>query len=369
MRRFLNNLTSRITRKQAWLGLLGLISFLLFTGLTVWSGHVVRSLTDQQMAGRWSDEGGVAQVSCFLSADAGLTPEGIAALEHSLDAALTEVSVTPPNEKARLWVDSYSARGKVTVQGQQSKVEVNAIGVGGDFFLFHPLELLSGSYFSGSDLMQDHIILDQDSAWQLFGSYDVEGMQVMIGNVPHIVSGVIRREESKMNKMAGNGESTVYLSYDSLTRYGNSQNISAYEVVMPNPISAFALSAVRKNIGVDEAELEAGDNSKRFTLLSLLTVLKDFSYRSMNEKAIVYPYWENIARGWEDILAMVLVLRILFLLIPAVLLVILLVSMWRHRRWRFADLRDRFEDWMERRRLKRAQTPKKEKKKKHANAQ
>lgn len=60
-----------------------------------------------------------------------------------------------------------------------------------------PWNCCPGSYFSGSDLMQDHIILDQDSAWQLFGSYDVEGMQVMIGNVPHIVSGVIRREEAK----------------------------------------------------------------------------------------------------------------------------------------------------------------------------
>lgn len=50
--------------------------------------------------------------------------------------------------------------------------------------MFHPLKLITGSYFSGNDLMQDYCIIDQDAAWQLFGSNDVVGMTVYIGNVP-----------------------------------------------------------------------------------------------------------------------------------------------------------------------------------------
>ena len=45
-------------------------------------------------------------------------------------------------------------------------------------------------------LMKDYCVIDEDAAWQLFGSNDVAGMTVYIGGVPHIVTGVIRRPAS-----------------------------------------------------------------------------------------------------------------------------------------------------------------------------
>ena len=68
--------------------------------------------------------------------------------------------------------------------------------------MFHPLKLITGAYFSGNDLMQDYCIIDQDAAWQLFGSNDVVGMTVYFGNVPHIVTGGVQRAESRMDKAA-----------------------------------------------------------------------------------------------------------------------------------------------------------------------
>ena len=66
------------------------------------------------------------------------------------------------------------------------------------------------------------------------------------------------------------------------------------------------------------------ENSERFKALPLLEVVASFGTRSMWQKAIYYPYWENIARGYEDILSILFVIR-LFLKVSACVTVILFV--------------------------------------------
>ena len=60
------------------------------------------------------------------------------------------------------------------------------------------MEFKSGAPFSWESLHTDGIVVDEETAWQLFGSNDVEGMQVMIGQVPHFITGVIEKEAGKM---------------------------------------------------------------------------------------------------------------------------------------------------------------------------
>lgn len=69
--------------------------------------------------------------------------------EYSLKNVLQEASITETSENpsARLWVDAYSADGKITLVNGRNTLDANAIGIGGDFFLFHPLKLITGSYF------------------------------------------------------------------------------------------------------------------------------------------------------------------------------------------------------------------------------
>lgn len=320
--------------------IVGIVSLLFFAGLSCFSSLKVKHLQEQQMAERWSASGDAAQISCFFSQGTEITEETFLAFEAKLNSALQADSITgsTENPNARMWASAYSASGKVVLNNGKKTVEAKAVGVGGDFFLFHPLQLLNGNFFSGSDVMQDYIVIDEDTAWQLFGSNDVAGMQVTIGGVPHMVSGVIRRDDGHLNNAAGNGETTVYLSYDSLESYGESQGINCYEIVLPNPITGYGMKVVKENIGVEETDMECIENSTRYSLLSLGKVFLAFGTRSMSQKAIIYPYWENVARGWEDILSLVLLFRVIFLMIPVTMLVTLLVKMWKKRTWSMKDL-------------------------------
>lgn len=313
-------------------------SLLCFGGLTVFASVSKKGLADQDIAARWSAEGGAAQISCFFTEAVEVDKNSVRNFENQLDTALQEASIVPPNENARLWSDAYSALGKVTLNSGKVSLEANAIGIGGDFFQFHPVQLLSGTYFSGNDLMYDKVIIDEDAAWQLFGSNDVTGMEVRIGGIPHYISGVIRREAGRFEEAAGLDKTLVYLSYESLEAYGVTEGINTYEIVMPNPVSGFAYSKVKEKFGIDENGMWVVDNTARFSLKQLFTVISEFGIRSMNNHAIHYPYWENVARGWEDVLAVVLVLQLICLFIPSVIIVASVIILWRGRQWTGRDV-------------------------------
>lgn len=313
--------------------------------------HMAHSQLSQTAARRWSEEGNVSQVSCFFSVDADITEDAIIEFGHGVDSALADASVFQEslNPSARLWADAYSADGRVTISSDRTSLTADAIGIGGDFFLFHPVTLLYGSYFSGNDLMQDYCVIDEDAAWQLFGSSDVAGMMVYVGGIPHIVTGVVRRPDGRLAEAAGLDSTLVYVSYQTLTELGQSNGINHYEIVMPNPVTGFAENYIRENLGTDEKETEVLENTSRYSFLSRLKLLTQFGVRSMNGRAIIYPYWENIARGYEDILTLMTLFELLFLLYPSVLAVVFFCVWWRHKGWTMKDAWMKLKDLAERR--------------------
>ena len=336
--------------KKIVLGISGGISFLIFLILLFVTNRLGQAQLSQSAAERWSSEGNVSQVSCFFSVDSGISEDRLISFEHTIDGALTNAAVTLTSENpgARMWADAYSADGKITLSTDKAKLEADAIGIGGDFFLFHPLTLLYGSYFSGNDLNSDYCVIDEDAAWQLFGSSDVAGMTVFIGGRPHIVTGVIERPEGRLEEAAGLDSTLIYVSYNTLEEYGRSNGLNHYEIVMPNPVSGFAYDYVKENLGSDEKESEVVENTSRYSFLSRLKVLGTFGTRSMNGKAIIYPYWENIARGYEDILALLTLFEILFLLYPAGLALVLFCIWWKHKGWTVKDVWNKAKDKLER---------------------
>ena len=357
----MKKLRLRLSPACIFLGLSGLISLVIFLVLYGVIQFLAGKQDTQLMAERWShsEENRAAQVSVFFSENLGMSEDEIINFEHGLDSALVEASITNTSENpdSRLWIDAYSATGTITLERENKSVSVNAIGVGGEFFQFHPLKLVSGSYFSGNDVMQDYVVIDEDIAWQLFGSNNVAGQVITIKGVPHIVTGVIERQQDRLSKAAGLNSSVAYVSYNSLTTYGHANAICCFEIVMPNPVKNYAFNYVKEKLATNEAESEIVENTSRYGVLSLLSVVGEFGTRAMNGKAIIYPYWENVARGYEDIIATLFVISFLFLLFPIVLAVIALRRAWVRRTWTsktvYLKLKDKAERFVEKQRAKR----------------
>ncbi|MBO4750994.1 MAG: ABC transporter permease, partial [Lachnospiraceae bacterium] len=326
-----------------------LCAFLLLVAgvLALIRSKLVNGLETQQMAKRWSESGDVTQISCFFSRNADITRDRLIAFEHNLDAALEEASIKTESENpgARLWKDAYSAKGSVNISTDRASLHVKALGVGGDFFDFHPQELLYGNYFSESDINQDYVVIDEEIAWQLFGGIDVSGKNVEISGRPFVIAGVIHRPQEKIYERAGLTESLIYLSYEALLSYGSAEPISHYEIVMPNPIKGFAMNMLKEKLMADEYETSYVENSIRYSYENSLKRLKDLPYRAMNDKAILYPYWENIARAYEDILAILALFVVICIGVPAVITFVWLIYRWKHKKWNFQTVKDKLVSW------------------------
>ncbi|GFI03448.1 MAG: ABC transporter permease [Lachnospiraceae bacterium] len=336
----IKNFFKSLSVKQIVFSLIAVLSFILYLILTLWSDYKVGQLIDQQAAARWDEEGGSAQVSCFFAEYVEVDDYMIMSFEKQLEQSLNEVLSAEDKKREngeRLFIDAYSSMGTIEITSEKGKLEAAAIGVGGDFFLFHPIPLVSGSYFSGSDLMKDGVVLDEDAAWQLFGSSDIAGMTVWIGNVPHHVTGVVKRQEGRFAEQAGLDKTVVYVSNETLAEYGTCGGISTYEVTAPNPVKGFVYKCVKEKLGVKETDMVVVENSSRYLKEALIPVILDYGTRSMQIRAVRFPYWENIARGWEDVKAMVLLFQFVFLMIPIIVIVVFAIGKWRHKKWTIKD--------------------------------
>lgn len=267
-------------------------------------------------ADRWSKDRAASQINVYISEKEKYSTDDVLAFREKLEQKLMENDALKVNGNGRAWADCFSAQGTVNVNTGVSVTEFKAYGVSDDFFLFHPLELINGSYFTQDNLMDDLVLLDEDGAWQLFGSSDVAGMEILIDGVPHIISGVIKREDGLFQKAAGNNKATIYLSYSALVKHGNVSAITSYEVVMPNLTKNYAKKIVKELIDITPENKEIVENSGRYSLTALCRVIRDYGKRSMQTKDIIYPYWENNARGIEDACALSLfIFFIIFLMV------------------------------------------------------
>ncbi|MCQ2494111.1 MAG: ABC transporter permease [Lachnospiraceae bacterium] len=315
--------------KKLILLLTAILTFILFWIVKGIANSNIESLQDQQMYKRWSEDGGYAQISVYLPETVGITPESVTNFEHSLLDSLKKESIesTSENEEARLIASCYTAEGTLSVRSPYASTNLKAVGVGGDFFQFHQFELLGGDYFSESDLNDDYCVLDEVAAWKLFGSNDISGMVVYVGDIPLIVRGVVAQPEDNVSKNAGAGSEMCYVSYRFLTEYGRNDSITDYEIVMPNPVPGYAMGKVKELFGVSEDDMVVVENSDRFSYENRWYLLKNIRYRSMVTQDISYPWWENVARSYEDLVLWLTVLYLALIAYTVVVIIVLLVVM------------------------------------------
>ena len=296
-------------------------------------------LQSQRAAERYAGQSGerYAQITCFFQQGEGLSETNIRSFEESLDSKLQEASLEATEDRS-LWVDAYSMKGTLTVKGFRGSVTASATGVGGAFFQFHPLRLRSGSYIDSRDLMRDRVVLDEELAWKLFGSYDVAGMEVSIGGRPYFIAGVIDREDDFASARTYSDGPGIFVSYQTLENAGDAL-FTCYEVILPDPISGFAKSLVTDSF--QDPNIEIIQNNGRFELGKIWSLISGFGDRSIQSSGIAYPYWENAARVVEDYMALLFILTVLIGLCPFICLSAVIVMLLRKLRGKRAIVLER----------------------------
>lgn len=249
-------------------------------------------LAGLDIAERWQGDGVVCtHVAAFIAPAAGLSEDTIRAARQSVDEALAQAALTPANENARLWADAYSGETAMTASSDGAALNVLATATGGDFFLFHPPEMISGWYYSASDADDTLVVLDEDAAWRLFGGTDIVGLSVELNGHPCTVAGVCAAPETETY-----GETPrVYLALSYAARMGLEIPIASYEAVLPEVVSGFGTDAIQTALALDDKQVELKTLTGRFTLRAGLRSAGELAYRAQRASAIEYPWWENQA--------------------------------------------------------------------------
>ncbi|MDK2809007.1 MAG: macrolide transport system ATP-binding/permease protein [Clostridiales bacterium] len=335
-----------IKRYKKQFGILLLVAAGLFCMIRYQS--IGSHLVSEQAASRFGNDGErYAQISAFFTEDATVTQNSLNGYRSGIRKSLEEASIQAANQDARLWMDCYSSKRTETVTSEGSSQKVNMIGVGGDFFYFHPLTMLQGYYFAPNEESKDRILIDQQVAWDLFGSDDVVGKSIEIGGKKCRIAGVFLLEEDKVTKQSVGKLSQIMVPFELFAGEDvGSTKIGCYQMLLPNPVSGFAKQLALKNVaGVDlskttladanleDLEVEIIENSNRFEVPSLLRVMKEFQVRTMKRKALEYPFWENIARAKENEKTAMLGLVVLIWLYPLLVGISWLWKRFRNRKW------------------------------------
>ena len=292
----------------------------------------------QTAAERWDSDGSVpcAQISAFFSRDSAPSPASVESLRDSINKALTTASLAPKNKDARLWYDAWSTeQGSVSVQGaKKQEMTALATAVGGEFFLAHPMKLLSGGYIRPDDLMHDRVVIDSLLAWYAFGSSDVAGMELTIDGTVYQIAGVVEPAQDRITQTAYGDKPRVYVPFaaddsDSAESYSAAARIGCYEVVLPNPVRGFAEKTVSDALGERE-HMQLVVNTRRGTIARRWSTLRHLREMSVASDGIAYPWWENAARMRDLSAAQRFRTELLLLMFPVLCLLVLI---WRGYRF------------------------------------
>ncbi len=277
--------------------------------------YTTRMLDSQYEYLRWQGGGDLAfsQISCFFPADDKKTIRDIYGFRTDMIRAFSDADIDTSD--GNRFIDCWSCSGSAKVYGERNDVTSSVLAVGGQYFTFHPLQLVNGSYFSEDDLMRDNILLDEDLAWLLFGGNDLEGLTVHIFSMPFRIAGVVSRDDDFASRKAYTSGLGLYMSYDAYLDLSGDETagITCYEVCIPNPVKGYALQLAKDKFPVGSGEIL--ENSGRFGFWKLLGYAKNFASRAMHSGPS-YPYWENAARYAESMASLLLLLALLSAILP-----------------------------------------------------
>jgi hypothetical protein len=276
------------------------------------------SLPEQQANLRWSNEDSqFSQVSVFYQS--GISFDQSYQLSYDIEEkAKSYVKNSPGELVASAFTSapkSFNFTAKTDIGEKSANLE--SYFVGGNFLLFHPYELLTGTFLNDDTIMRDNAVIDENAAWQLFGSNDVADEYIFYGSNPIHISGVVRIPDAD--------KGYIFLDKELSETIENKQaEFSCLEVVLPNPVAGQGFTIVKEQLGITDGNVNAAktvrvvENSNRTSFTAMLDILSDIPSLAERDDAIILPSWENKARKRDVGSALIL----FFMLLSAAVLLI-----------------------------------------------
>lgn len=297
-----------------------MLSALFFLIMAVMFLLLRQSLPGSGAAEEWAAGGEIpyALISAYTDPENALDLNAVYTARVDIEKKLKENSISSDKKDARLWADAFSSGQEMTelIAGRNSS-EAALTVTGGDFFLFHPQDMLYGSGYSDDALMNDVVVIDDTLAWRLYGATDIVGKPVQIGEKYFIIAGVFKPSDDNNIKKVYGDKPRVFMSYRGYELLGREARFSCYEACLPNSVGGLAMGIFKDAVHLDAEHSKLVEASDRYSLKNRLEIIKNFGMRSVVDNGVYYPYWENAARITEDKSALLLVMQAAGLIVPA----------------------------------------------------
>lgn len=310
----------------------------------------VDTLTSQLAAQRWeTPEKQYAQGSVFLPEDHAIPQDAVSGIRLSVENAMlaggTGVEEYP-------WLFAFSRMEQATLKNGIASADVELTLVAGDYFTIHPMPVRNGWYLSETEVMRDRIILDRQTAWELFYSDNVVGQFLEWNGQRYMVAAVVDTEQGKYSQMAAGEGQRAWVFADSPGADAQ-KGFTCVEMVLPQPVSGFTVSTMQSVLESYLPQNTAAlDNTGRFSLVNRWNALRNIATRWITSQAIAYPYYENAARLVENHLALRLIPEGIFLGFPVLSAVIWLWLLNKKRTWGLHSITGAIERAVERKRTR-----------------
>ena len=146
--------------------------------------------------------------------------------------------------------------------------DTQIVAIEGNYAAFHPFQYLSGGFLPEVPVDSDQIVLNDVLAWRFFNSYDVVGSRVSIFGHDFVVTGVVKENDSFIDKDCGSGDPRAYIYFTAMEKYavldsaiqgegsGDSEEpgatesdlqfgIGCYEVMLPEMVNNVSVADVK----------------------------------------------------------------------------------------------------------------------------
>ena len=250
---------------------------------------IPRELTEYKVTQKWGADG-YTHIAAYMNSDASFTANAMAKSVSEIESAYTVDSIELTSSR---YSASLETNVSLTSPNSSRSASCAATVYLGDYFVFHPYNIIEGAYPVIQGNSTDAVLIDELAAWQLFGTQrGVVGLEAKIGNDYYTVCGVIGIPDGVYNEVYGE-KPRVYINADSAAyRSGSaSRAFTTFEAIVPDPITNYAENALTDILESFDPVIKNIDT--RFNSEALKEVYESQTSMIIDPKDREYPYTEK----------------------------------------------------------------------------